>query len=395
VSARHGKQERFLKDRGNIMPFTIICQDITQIKADAIVNAANTKLQMGGGVCGAIFRAAGAAELQAACDKLAPVCEGKAVITKGFRLKAKYVIHTAGPVYSSARAAYCEKTLRSAYQESLKLAVKNGCRSVAFPLISSGIYGYPKNEALRVATSAVTEFLMEHELNVYLAVLARDEFVVSRELMGDVKSYVDGHYVKKHLISQRKHNNLQQVELKDVVLDAEAAEEKNENTDSCFICACSLPLPQRSPNVERDNENSAVPPWLQKTKIGSEVTSSIDERLNKMVAPFSDAILQLIDAKGKTDVEVYKKANIDRKHFSKIRAGKGYTPKKPTILALAIALELSLDETNELLTRAGYALSNASKFDVIVEYFIVNRKYDIWKINEILFKYHQPQLGAR
>lgn len=150
------------------MPFTIIRRDITKMKVDAIVNAANTGLKMGGGVCGAIFKAAGAAKLQAACDKLAPIKTGEAVITPGFDLPAKFVIHTAGPVYSKHNAEESEKLLRSAYTESLRLAVENECESIAFPLISSGIYGYPKDEALQVATAAIRDFLAEHDIDISL-----------------------------------------------------------------------------------------------------------------------------------------------------------------------------------------------------------------------------------
>lgn len=338
------------------MPFTIVRQDITQMNVDAIVNAANTDLKMGGGVCGAIFRAAGAEQLQAACDALSPIKVGQAVLTPGFSLPAKYVIHAAGPVYSRWHKRQSRKLLRSAYIESLKLAEQHGCESIAFPLISSGIYGYPKDEALEVARLAVEEFLTEHEMDVYLAVFDKSAFLISKALLGDVNSYIDEHYVELHRVNRRE------------LLDVEKAALYQADEP---MSSASMPM---------------AAPMQEKHK-------GLDELIEHLDEPFSDTLLKLIDAKGKTDVEVYKKANIDRKLFSKIRTGKGYTPKKPTILALAIALELTLTETDDLLERAGYALSHASKFDIIVEYFIVNRKYNIFEINEVLFAYDQPLLG--
>ena len=186
------------------MPFTIVRQDITKMKVDAIINAANTELQMGGGVCGAIFHAAGAAQLQAACDKLAPVKTGEAVITPGFGLPAKFIIHAAGPVYRHWNKEQNEQYLRAAYTNSLKRAVENKCESIAFPLISSGIYGYPKEEALQVATSAIQDFLTGHDLDVTLVVLDPSAFTISRELLGAVESYIDKHYIDTHQIRQRK-----------------------------------------------------------------------------------------------------------------------------------------------------------------------------------------------
>lgn len=336
------------------MPFTIVRQDITKMKVHAIVNAANTELQMGGGVCGAIFRAAGESELQAACDKLAPIKTGDAVITPGFRLSAKHIIHAAGPVYRGGKSGE-EEQLRLCYINSLKRAVENKCKSIAFPLISSGIYGYPKDEALRVATGAIQEFLIDHELEVYLAVFDKAAFTVSEKLIGEVESYIDEHYVAEHNFTRR--------ELLDV--EIEALEEAD-------LVSYNVPSPMQAPTVG----------------------AGIDDLVGSLDGPFSETLLRLIDAKGKTDVEVYKRANLDRKLFSKIRTGKGYTPSKRTAIALAVALELSLDETDDLLERAGYALSHSQKFDVIVEYFIVSRKYNIFEINEVLFKYDQPLLGG-
>lgn len=334
------------------MPFSIVRQDITKMKADAVVNAANTALQMGGGVCGAIFKAAGAEKLQQACDKVSPIKTGEAAITPGFQLPAKYVIHAAGPVYNSKNKEKCAELLRSAYTKSLALALENKCESIAFPLISSGIYGYPKDEALREATTAITDFLAEHEMDVYLAVFDKASFVVGKELMGEVESYIDEHYVDTHRQARSSLLDIEKIFFAEAEISA---------------------APMMSP---------------------ASCEQSLDDLMAELDEPFSDALFRLIDSKGKTDVEVYKKANIDRKLFSKIRSVKGYTPKKPTILALAVALELTLDETDDLLERAGYALSHASKFDVIVEYFIVSGKYNIFDINEVLFKYDQPLLGG-
>lgn len=342
------------------MPFTIVRQDIIKMDVDAIVNAANTDLQMGGGVCGAIFRAAGAAELQAACDKVAPIKTGGAAITPGFALKAKYIIHAAGPIYHHWSKAQAEQYLRSAYTESLRLAAENGCESIAFPLISSGIYGYPKAEALQVATQAIAGYLAAHDdIHVYLAVFDNEAFAASKALMGEVASYIDEHYIAEHKVSRSQ------------LFESECLPVES-SCDYDVYAAPPLGMPFPAPSAD----------------------AKLEELIGQMDEPFSAALFKLIDAKGKTDVEVYKKANIDRKLFSKIRSVKGYTPKKATILALAIALELSLDETDALLECAGYALSHANKFDVIIEYFILHHRYNIYEINEVLFQYDQPPLGA-
>lgn len=304
------------------MPLKIVNSDITTMHVDAIVNAANTALQQGGGVCGAIFRAAGAEKLRAACSKLAPIKTGEAVITPGFDLPAKYVIHTPGPVYRDGKHGEREM-LRSCYLNSLKLAKENKCKSVAFPLISSGIYGYPKAEALKAATSAIKEFLAGHDLDVYLAVFDKESFAVSEKLRGEVASYIDEHYVRTHLVSRRRP---EKAEL--------------ETLDEARVMKYNVP------------SRTAEEPSIQSDAGLEALIGNLDE-------PFSATLLRLIDAKGKTDVEVYKRANIDRKLFSKIRSGKGYRPGKRTAIALAVALELTLEETEDLLRRAGYALSTA------------------------------------
>lgn len=372
------------------MPLMIVRQDITKMNVDAIVNAANTQLQMGGGVCGAIFKAAGAEMLQKACNKAAPIRTGEAVITKGFELPAKYVIHAAGPIYSQWHLDQARNLLYSAYRESLKVAVAYRCKSIAFPLISSGIYGYPKAEALQVASMAIQDFLNDHEMDVYLVVFDKSAFIISERLMGEVESYIDEHYVAAHSSPRRALLPEESEMLANAPMPlADAPVSSGAST------LRAAPMPASTPPVDASAPSSArMPAHVPEDALPSAAAPSLDELVEYLDEPFSDTLLKLIDAKGKTDVEVYKKANIDRKLFSKIRSHKGYTPKKPTILALAIALELSLAETDDLLERAGYALSHASKFDVIVEYFIIKQKYNIYDINEVLFKYDQPLLGA-
>lgn len=392
------------------MPFTIVRQDITQMRVDAIVNAANTELLMGGGVCGAIFRAAGAERMQAACRGLAPIQTGEAVITPGFALPAKYVIHAAGPVYDPYNKESCEQALSSAYAQSLMLAVNNGCESIAFPLISSGIYGYPKAEALRVASETIRDFLNYCELDVYLAVFDKEAFAASRGLVGEIANYLSEHWTGapecRRMLS----------------VEREAIERAEKHIPPPCDGSAAAPPPKSKPKKKKgwfsrltkrsepDNEDRTdfsesedqytcaltdnEPLVYQYPTCEPIAAGSLEDMLRGMDVSFSEALLRLIDAKGKTDVEVYKKANIDRKLFSKIRKGNGYTPKKTTILALAVALELSLTETDELLAHAGYKLSNSSKLDVIVQYFIINQRYNIYDINLVLFQYDQPTLGS-
>ena len=336
------------------MPFNIVRNDITRMKVDAIVNAANTELLMGGGVCGAIYRAAGEAELKSACDKLAPIRTGEAVITPGFRLPAKYIIHTAGPVYRDGKQGE-EELLRSCYINSLKRALENRCESIAFPLISSGIYGYPKRDALRVATSAIRDFLADHDMDISLVVFDKEAFVTSQDLLGEVEAFIDENYIEGYEGPRRRRHLL------DVEKDA-------------------IKLMNASGAVFEVSERMAH--------------SGIEQLVGNLDEPFSATLFRLIDARGMTDVEVYKRANLDRRLFSKIRNNEGYMPSKRTAIALAVALELTLEETEDLLRRAGYALSQSQKFDVIIQYFIINGRYDIFEINETLFAYDQPLLGG-
>lgn len=333
------------------MPFSIVRQDITKMQVDAIVNAANTKLKQGGGVCGAIFEAAGAQKLQAACDKLSPIKAGEAVITKGYHLPAKYIIHTSGPIYQDGESGE-EALLRACYRNSLMLARKHRCKSIAFPLISSGVYGYPKDEALQVATTEIIAFLQQHDMEIYLLVFSKDAFLASQKLLSDVKSYIDEHYVDQRLIVERQSRRM---------------EEASFNEMPVMKASESMPQKMRPPNFDK-------------------LLKALDES-------FSTTLLRLIDQKGLDDVTVYKRANLSRKLFSKIRTGKSYTPKKPTALALAIALELSLDDTEDLLKRAGLALSNSNMFDVIIRYFITHKIFDIHEINLVLYSFDQPLLG--
>ncbi|MCD7885630.1 MAG: macro domain-containing protein [Lachnospiraceae bacterium] len=391
------------------MPFTIIRQDITKMRVDAIVNAANTDLRQGGGVCGAIFSAAGAQKMQEACDQLAPIRTGSAAITPGFQLPANYVIHAVGPVYRSWDPVGSETELRSAYLEALTLAEKNGCESIAFPLISSGIYGYPKKEALEVAKTAILDYLKEHEMEVYLAVFDPRAFSLGEELMGSVRAYIDEHYVSARLDQEARGRRLLEAE-KRAMLRAAAPDRAEcsgaaapDRAECSGMAAPDRAEPSGAAASDRAEPSGAAAPAdgvHQADEALAEICDSypapagLDALMEHLDEPFSDTLLRLIDQKGKTDVEVYKKANIDRRLFSKIRSGKGYTPKKPTILALAVALELTLEQTDDLLERAGYALSHASKFDVIVEYFILTGQYDIFVINEVLFQYDQPLLGS-
>ena len=329
------------------MPLIIVRNDITKMSVDAIVNAANETLLGGGGVDGCIHRAAGP-ELLQECRTLGGCKTGDAKITKAYRLPCQYVIHTGGPVWNGGSHGERE-LLVSCYRTSLALAKEHGCETVAFPLISSGIFGYPKDQALRVAVDTIGEFLLHNDMTVYIVIFSRTAYQISRKLFADIAEYVDDHYVDAHTDSQRERLRRRGV------------------VESRMLTAY---------------EDAPV------------AASGLDEALAHLDAGFSETLLKIIDRSGKKDAEVYKKANVDRKLFSKICNNPDYKPSKPTAIAFAIALELNLDETRDLVARAGYALSASSKFDVIIEYFIRQKKYDIFEINEALFAFDQSLLGA-
>lgn len=322
------------------MPLAIIQADITKLKVDAIVNAANSALAMGGGVCGAIFRAAGREQLAQECAKLGGCRTGQAVITAGYGLPAKYIIHTVGPVWRGG--GYGEKELLAkCYHSSLALAQAKGLASIAFPLLAAGIYGYPKDQARAIASNAIVSFLAQSDLQVYLVFLDRKEFVLSEDVLTPLTTFIRQYRTPK----------------------------------------CTLPPPRIQCEVEEKTAYSAVSMGL------AAVVGSLD-------ATFAETLFRLIDAKGLTDAAVYKRANIDRRLFSKIRSSNSYMPSKRTAIALAIALELDLAETVDLIERAGYTLSNSQIFDAIIKYYISLENYNIFAINEALFAFDQPLLGG-
>ena len=342
------------------MPLHIIRQDITKMQVDAIINTTNEKMIGYSGVDLAVHTVAGA-ELDDECRKLAPLGLGEAKITRAYNLPCKHVIHTSGPVWNGGLAGE-SIILRSCYIESLKLAVEHGCESVAFPLISSGAYGYPKEQVLKFAIQTITEFLFEYELNVYLCVYDRESYSFSRELYNDIKAFIGDDYA------------------------AECDESpviRNTQKSRRLLSSRRMQAPMC---VDAE--------MVQAKSICSSVKESLHDYLKQKDQGFQEMLFELIDRSGMTDVECYKKANVDKRVFSKIKSNKNYRPSKQTAIAFAISLQLDLDETQALLATLGFTLSQSTVFDKIIRYFILNGRYDIFEINEALFEFDQNLLGA-
>ena len=364
------------------MPFQIVRNDITNMQVDAIVNAANETLLGGGGVDGAIHAAAGP-ELLAECRTLGGCRTGEAKITKGYRLNARYVIHTVGPVWRGGYEGEKE-LLASCYRSSLALALAYGCESVAFPLISAGVYGYPKDMAMDVASAEIRRFLEENEMTVYLVIFGRMEVLIGRQLFRDVKEYIDDVYAAERddfsVTEQRRR-----VQLYSPILNAP---QRREEAPKPFDQSDGAAFTDDSAAASADGMY-AVPP-----DIDALPDDELDRLLEDTDEGFSGTLLRMIDERGMTDAQCYRRANIDRKLFSKIRSNPAYRPGKPTVFAFAVALRLSLEETRLLLERAGYSLTHSSRFDIILEYCIKKRIYDVFEINEVLFHYDMPLLGS-
>lgn len=342
------------------MPLQILRNDITKMHCDAIVNAANPSLLGGGGVDGAIHAAAGP-QLLEECRLLGGCLPGQAKLTRGYRLPAGHVIHTVGPVWQGGHLGEAQ-ILASCYQSCLELAKEAGFSSIAFPLISAGAYGYPREEALQIAIHTISEFLLREEMMVWLVVYDRNSFQVSKERIADIAEYIDQRYVDDHFQFRRSRDIF---------------------TEAMRQPSMAPAAPKRSQRILRQDKAA-----------GYSMNASLEDLVNQVDESFSQMLLRKIDEKGITDAQCYKKANIDRKLFSKIRKDIHYKPSKTTAIAFAISLELSLEETRDLLQKAGFALSHSSKFDIIIEYFIRRGIYDIYEINQSLFAFDQVLLGG-
>jgi len=354
------------------MPFQIIRNDITKVKADAIVNTANPRPVIGSGTDGAIYEAAGAAQVLEKRREIGNIAPGEAAYTPAFDLPAKYIIHTVGPAWKDGQHGE-QELLRSCYRNSLTLADSLSCESVAFPLIATGVYGFPKDKALAIAVAEISEFLLRHDMKVTLVVFDRKAFELSGKVFRGIDEYVDEHYVRR--TREQEYRG-----------EASTARRSGE-TARLEELARSRRMEQEAMFAGLD-ERSELP-----STTASTANLSLDEVLSGAEKTFQQKLFELIDASGMDDVTVYKRANIDRKVFSTIRKKVDYRPKKRTALAFAIALKLDIEKTKDLLRRAELAFSPSSKFDLIVEYYISNGIFDIFEINLALFDHNQPLLG--
>ena len=366
------------------MALHIVRNDITHMKADAIVNTANPKAVIGAGTDAAIHEKAGPGLLEAR-KNIGSIRPGNAAVTPAFNLDAKFVIHTVGPKWMGGFFGE-EDTLRSCYIQSLNLARNLGCKSIAFPLISAGTYGFPGDKALNIATQAIHDFLAEHAMEVYLVVFSREVFRLSEQMFRDVASYIDQNYVdaaEKYARRQefrRPAPNWREDTVELPPLNDMAGKESS-------ICFESAAMPPSPAAARKKPAAAPLAPAAKKPQ-------SLSGLLLQTDAGFSETLLKLIDRSGRKDSEVYNRANVSRQHFSKIRNNPDYKPTKPTAIAFAIALELDMDQTRDLIGRAGYALTRSSKFDVIIMYFIENRNYNLHDINAALYEFDQSLLGA-
>ena len=368
------------------MPFEIIRGDITELNVDAIVNAANPEPVVGYGVDAGIHQKAGPRLLEAR-KKIGPIPVGRSAVTRGFGLPAKYVIHAVGPVWVDGGSGE-EAMLRRTYDSALALAAKKRCKSIAFPLLSSGNYGFPKGTALQIAVGAFSAFLTDHDMRIVLAVFDKAAFDLSGRLFHSVRSYIDENYIQAKLLNEYGLTGAVSAE----ELPRRMERQRQTRSRQTGFPANTAPMAVPPPAAQANLFPTAAAAAPKPAKAAAQ--PNLEELLKKTDAGFSETLLKLIDRTGKKDAEIYKKANIDRKLFSKIRSNPAYKPSKPTAVAFAIALELDLEETRDFIGRAGFALTHSSKFDIIVEYFILHENYDVFALNEMLFAFDQPLIGA-
>lgn len=387
------------------MPFEIIRNDITLMKADVIVNTANPKVAIGAGVDSAIHKKAGEKLLEAR-RKIGDMKVTQTAITPAYNLDAKYVIHVVGPIWRGGTERE-EELLQECYTNVLELAKKKRCKTIAIPLISSGSYGFPKDKALHIAVKAISSFLIYQEMQVYLVVFGNEAVSLSEKLFNDIKTYIDEKYVEEKIFEEyyQVHETNTYLGSRDFSYEHPRLRESYKGDEGVsayripredLSTILSEPLheePAKEKSLSEPKTKTAAPQKPKATGIKSTPKRKFEDLFDELEESFSESLLRLIDQKGMKDPQVYKKANIDRKLFSKIRNNMQYQPKKATAISLAIALELNLDETKDLLGRAGYTLTHSNKSDVIVEYFIEHKNFDIFELNEVLFTFGLPVLS--
>lgn len=400
------------------MPFRIVRNDITKMQVDAIVNTANKKPVFSFGTDLAVYEAAGAEELLAARQKIGELSEGEVAITPGFKLPSKYIIHAVSPVYMGGATGEADK-LRSCYEKSLKLALEYGCESIAFPLIATGSFGYPKAEALEIALAVIHSFLMNEDMMVCLVVFDNESVRLSGQIFTDIEAFIDEHYVEEKAreeyfpVSDGFCESSIRLELDEceyeveysascdsVMLDKawrdERIKEKRDKKASkkplasaggaAPMFAVAAPItPKAGASEPKITAPAQRVEMVAAKSAAKDSKRTLEELMNNVGETFQQRLFRLIDERGRTDVDVYKGACKDKKFFYKIRNNVNYQPTKHTVFAFALSLRLSLDETKDLLASAGFALSPSSRFDLIMQYVIEHEIYDMYKIDCILY----------
>lgn len=348
------------------MPFKIVRNDLTKMQVDVIVNTANDEPTYGSGTDKAVYEAAGVAELLEARQKIGYMEEGQVAITPGFQLPAKYIIHAVSPFYIDGQHGE-EQKLRDCYRESLRLAKQHDCKSIAFPLIATGNFGYPKEEGMRIAVDEINAFLLGQKMMIYLVVFDNKATQLGLNIYPDLEVYIDQNYV----------SDKREEEYGDRYFDAEPMETPlvENDFDKC---------------TEESINESVVLSKKEYLDFFEEKDSAIEERMSHMADTFQEYLLYLIALKGYTNSEVYKRAVVSKQLFSKIRNNSDYHPDKMTAMRLCVGAKLNLTETKDLLARAGYALSPCEKSDIIFSYFIEHHVYDIIEIDIALEEHGLP-----
>ena len=376
-----------------VMPFKIVRNDITRMEVDAIVNTANTEPIYSSGTDMAIYMAAGEKELLVERRKIGRLEAGEVAITSGFRLPAKYIIHAASPCYKDGKSGE-ETKLRDCYRKSLYIAFDNQCESIAFPLISTGNFSYPKEEAMRIAVDEINAFLLHHDMLVYLVVFDEMATFLGRKLYPALESYIDQNYVR-----EKNEEEYEDMCTYAMPQNPPLYNERAKLADGIEKCTRT----SSQPNKEMRGDSTILPrimvPQMCNSRLEDEEDfsdfleeheSALNERIKHMSDTFQEYLFYLIDNKGLGNTEVYKRAIITKQLFSKIKLNPQYHPDKATAMRLCIGAKLNMDETIDLLARAGYALSPCDKRDIIFSFFIENNVFDMIEIDIALEEHGLP-----